>query len=72
MGEEDRRHLKRELAAVKKDQTRYNNRIKALLVGQGIKMAVKDDFLDRLETIRTWDGSPLPPGLQMRLKRDLR
>jgi len=70
--EEDRRHLNRELAAVKKDRTRHNNRIKGLLVGQGIRMAVKDDFLERLDAVRTWDGSPLPPGLQMRLKRDLR
>ena len=46
--EEDRRHLNRELAAVKKDRTRHNNRIKGLLVGQGIRMVVKDDFLERL------------------------
>jgi len=72
MEEEDRRHLNRELAAAKKDRTRHNNRIKGLLVGQGIRLAIKDDFLDRLDAVQTWDGSPLPPGLQMRLKRDLR
>jgi len=68
--DEDRRHLNRELAAVKKDRTRHNNRIKGLLVGQGVRLAIKDDFLDRLDAVRTWDGSPLPPGLQMRLKRE--
>jgi len=68
--DEDRRHLNRELAAAKKDRTRHNNRIKGLLVGQGIRMAVKNDFLDRLDAVRTWDGLPLPPGLQMRLKRE--
>jgi len=68
--EEDRRHLNRELAAVKKDRTRHNNRIKGLLVGQGIRLAIKDDFLERLDAARTWDGLPLPPGLQMRLRRE--
>lgn len=68
--DEDRRHLNRELSAVKKDRTRHNNRIKGLLVGEGIRLAIKDDFLDRLDAVRTWDGSPLPPGLQMRLKRE--
>lgn len=68
--DEDRRHLNRELAAAKKDRTRHNNRIKGLLVGQGVRLAIKDDFLDRLDAVRTWDGSPLPPGLQMRIRRE--
>jgi len=68
--DEDRRHLNRELAAAKKDRTRHNNRIKGLLGGQGVRMAIKDDFLDRLDAVRTWDGSPLPPGLQMRIRRE--
>ena len=68
--DEDRRHLNRELAAVKKDRTRHNNRIKGLLVGQGVRLAVKDDFLEQLDAVRTWDGSPIPPGLQMRLRRE--
>jgi len=68
--DEDRRHLNRELVAAKKDRTRHNNRIKGLLVGQGVRLAIKDDFLDRLDAVRTWDGSPLPPGLQMRIRRE--
>jgi transposase len=68
--DEDRRHLNRELSAAKKDRTRHNNRIKGLLVGQGVRLAIKDDFLDRLDGVRTWDGSPLPPGLQMRIRRE--
>ncbi len=61
--DEDRRHLNRELSAAKKDRTRHSNRIKGLLVGQGIRLAIKDDFLDRLDAVRTWGGTPLPPGL---------
>jgi transposase len=68
--DEDRRHLNRELAAVKKDRTRHNNRIKGLLVGQGVRLVIKDDFFDRLDAVRTWDGSPLPAGLQMRIRRE--
>ncbi|MBA7541224.1 hypothetical protein ES705_33531 [subsurface metagenome] len=68
--DEDRRHLNRELSAAKKDRTRHSNRIKGLLVGQGIRLAIKDDFLDHLDAVRTWDGTPLPPGLQMRIKRE--
>ena len=68
--DEERRHLNRELAAAKKDRTRHNNRIKGLLVGQGIRLAIKDDFLERLDAIRTWDGAPLQPGLMMRLHRE--
>jgi len=68
--DEDRRHLNRELSAAKKDRTRHSNRIKGLLVGQGIRLAIKDDFLDRLDAVRTWDGSPLPSGLQVRIRRE--
>lgn len=68
--DEDRRHLNRELSAAKKDRTRHSNRIKGLLVGQGIRLAIKDDFLDRLDAVRTWDGLPLPSGLQVRIRRE--
>jgi transposase len=67
---EDKRHLHRELGTLKVDRTRHTNRIKGLLAGQGVRMPVQGDFLERLERVRLWDGSPLPPGLQSRLKRE--
>jgi transposase len=67
---EDKRHLHRELGTLKVDRTRHINRIKGLLAGQGVRMAVQGDFLERLEQVRLWDGSPLPPGLQSRLRRE--
>jgi transposase len=67
---EDHRHLHRELETLKAERTRHINRIKGILVGQGICMSVRDDLLNRLDTIRLWDGSPLPPGLRIRLKRE--
>jgi transposase len=67
---EDTRQLHRELMTLKSDRTRHNNRIKGLLINQGISMSVKPDLLDRLETIRLWDGSRLPKALVMRLQRE--
>ena len=57
---EDKRHLHRELATLKAERTRHINRIKGLLIGQGVCMPVIEDLLERLETVRLWDGSGLP------------
>jgi transposase len=67
---EDSRHLHRQLSAFKADRTRHSNRIKGLLVGQGVRLPVEADFLERIKQVRLWDGRPLPPGLQARLKRE--
>ena len=67
---EDHRQLHRQLLALKGERTRYVNRIKGLLVGQGIHLAVDAEFLTRLPKLRLWDGSPLPAGLLARLQRE--
>lgn len=67
---EDRRHLHRELADLKVERTRHINRIKGLLAGQGVCIPIEVDFLDRLQTLRLWDGSSLPGELFARLKRE--
>jgi len=69
--DEDDRQLHRELSTLKKERTRQINRIKGLLAGHGLRLPVKADFLQRLESIRTWDGSPLLPRLQARLVREV-
>jgi len=38
-----------------------------LLIGQGISVSVRNDFLVQLDTRRLWDGAPLRSGLQCRL-----
>lgn len=68
--QEDGRQLHRELASLKRERTQHINRIKGLLVNQGVRLAVKSDFLKRLEEVRLWDGSPLPPGLGGRVRRE--
>jgi transposase len=67
---EDKRHLHRQLSTRKVDRTRHINRIKGLLVGQGVRMPVGADFLERLDKVRLWDGSALPKGLRARLERE--
>lgn len=68
--DEDRRQLHRELNSLKTERTQHTNRIKGLLVGQGVRLPVKEDFLQQLAAVRTWDGSPLGAGLQARLERE--
>jgi transposase len=67
---EDRRHLHRELTTLKAERTRHINRIKGLLVGQGVCMPVIEDLLEKLETVRLWDGTGLPVGIHTRLERE--
>lgn len=68
--EEDQRHLHRQMLAFKAERTRHTNRIKGLLAGQGIRLAVDGDFLQGLDRERLWDGTPLLPGLRARLERE--
>jgi transposase len=67
---EDKRHLHRELTTLKRDRTRHINRIRGVLVGQGVRLPVGGDFLEGLEGCRLWDGSPLPSGLRTRVEQE--
>jgi transposase len=67
---EDKRHIHRQLATLKVDRTRHINRIKGLLVGQGVRLAITADFLSQLEQVRLWDGKNIPQGLRTRLERE--
>jgi transposase len=70
MEEEDRRQLHRALATMKRDRTRVINRIKGLLASQGLVMPQRGDFQQQLESLRLWDGAPLPAGLRHRLGQE--
>lgn len=67
--EEDRRQLHRALTTAKCDRTRVSNRIKGLLAGYGVQLALRGDVDAQLAQVHPWDGSPLPPALLRRLKR---
>lgn len=60
---EDARHLHRELATVKRDRGRVTSRIKGLLATQGVRLETSREFVARLDEVRLWDGSALPPGI---------
>jgi transposase len=64
---EDHRHLHRELADLKAQRTQHTNRIKGYLSNQGICLEVGNDFPERLEEQRLWNGDALPAGLRARL-----
>jgi len=67
---EDRRQLHRELEDLKAERTQHINRMKGLLAGQGVRLEIEADFLERLSAIRLWDGRPIAEGLKTRLERE--
>jgi transposase len=66
--EEDRRHLHRAFQTLKKEKTRTTNRIRGLLMNQGVGEARLDLSDGKLKAIRLWNGKGLGEGLQSRLK----
>lgn len=68
--QEDGRQLSRELEQLKHERTAHGNRIKGLLVSQGVRLELHRDFLAKLEKAVLWDGQPLPSGLKQRLLRE--
>lgn len=71
--QEDGRQLSRELAALKQERTRHRNRLVGLLASQGVLgLKVATNFLEQLETVSLWDGTPVPPGLKGRLEREFK
>jgi transposase len=68
--QEDGRQLHRELASLKGERTQHINRIKGLLVSQGVRLEIKKDFLEQVSTTKLWNGTPLPSGLKTRVRRE--
>lgn len=67
--QEDGRHLQRQIRTLKKERTRQINRIRGLLANQGVAVkANRRGLLEPLDSIRIWDGSPLPEGLRRRVE----
>ena len=70
--DEDARHLHRSLENLKDERTMHRNRIKGLLIQQGIKVSnpSQKKFLEVLEKLRTWNGKEVPPGLKAQVVRE--
>src|SRR6516225_4980765 len=62
--EEDARQLHRSWESLQQDRSRLMCRIEGLLVSQGVRLRITDTFLQQLEAVRLWDGTPLSPGVQ--------
>lgn len=71
--EEDRRRLMRERAVLVAERTQHTNRIRGLLASQGISAynPLHRDRRQRLETLTTGDGRPLPRQLKQQIARAL-
>ena len=68
---EDSRRLHRELEVLKREHTRHNNRIKALLISVGIRLDhVSRQFPEQLESMRRPSDQPLPKQLHQQLWRE--
>ena len=68
--DEDARQLHRELQQLKKEVLQHRLRINSLLVAQGLKLPIGQDFLPQLGLARLHDGRPVPADLQARLHRE--
>ena len=70
--DEDARHLHRELEGLKKERTRHRNRIRGILIQQGLRVTnpSKRKFVEELDSLRTWDGRELPADMKGRLVRE--
>ena len=71
--EEDRRRLCRERKVLIVERVRHVNRIKGLLFAQGISgyEPLRRDRRERLETLQTGDGRPMPVHLKAQVCREL-
>lgn len=68
MEAEDYRQFHWELEDLKAERAGHSNRMKGLLVGQGVRLKIEAGFLERLNAIRLWDRQPIPEGLKARLE----
>lgn len=70
--QEDDRRLHRELEVLTKEATAHKNRIRGLLLQEGIRGCNPDrrDFLQRFEQLRSWDGRHLAGNLRGQIVRE--
>jgi len=69
---EDGRQLGRELESLNKERTRHRNRIRGLLIREGleVKNPSGKKFLEELDSLCTWDGKKLPGDFKARIVRE--
>jgi transposase len=70
VADEDGRQLHRELIELKAERTELLNRIKGLLAGLGLTIAVDAKLPVRLEKLKQWDNTTVPSALKARILRE--
>ena len=70
VADEDGRQLHRELIELKAERTELLNRIKGLLAGLGLTIAVDAKLPARLEKLRQWDDTTVPSALKAHILRE--
>ena len=65
--DEDQRHLHRELDQLRRERTTHSNRVRGLVATLGIKIEGRCALPCDLDSLRQWNGEPLPEGLKRRL-----
>jgi transposase len=69
--QEDTRQDDRERRRLRRDRQAVRNEMLGLLAAQGVYDVSPAELAERLDTLRLWDGAPLPPRLRERLERSL-
>jgi transposase len=69
--EEDARRPTREIQRLKKERTQHRNRIRGLLLTQGVALTSFQRQTRDLDALHTRDGQPLPLSLRGELEREL-
>jgi hypothetical protein len=65
----DQRHLPRDLESLKPERASTMPRLQGVRRSQGRRLTSLSKFPEHLETLRLWDGSPLPSGRRRRVLR---
>ena len=67
--DEDARRPHRERSQLMKEALSLGNRIRALLGTYGVRTARYDELVEKLDSLTTWDGEPLPQRLSEEVGR---
>jgi transposase len=72
VGAEDGRNLNRELEVLKKERTMHRNRMRGLLIREGLEVSNPSGkrFLEEFESLRSWDGKELSADFKDRMVRE--
>jgi len=69
---EDARQLHRDMAVLQRERQQHRMRIQSLLFTQGLDLQVTVKLMKQLDSLRCWNGEPLPEAMTERIRREYR